>query len=108
MGKSEDASRGPIWSDVCSRFQEFSQRWGGNTYFSVRLSPAGNGRVRLWVLLERTVSVGRSDAVKQQRVGRPYPTSDGLNMPGLMFGLLEELDQRLENDSRVSERQASF
>jgi len=108
MGKSEDASRGPIWADVRDRLAQFEKRWGGSTVLSVRVSPRGNGRVCLFVLLERTVSVGRSDAVKQSRVSREYPTSDGLNMPGLMFGLLEELDQRLENDSRVSERQASF
>ena len=108
MGKSEDATRGPIWSDVRDRLERFDKRWGGNTYFSVRLAPSRNGGVRLWVLLERTVGIGHGDAVKQQRCGRSYPTSDGINMPGLMFQLCEELDQRLEDDSRVSERQASF
>lgn len=108
MGKSEDTTRGPIWSDVRDRLAQFERRWGGTTVLSVRVSPRGNGRVCLFVLLERTVSVGRSDAVKQQRVSREYPTSDRLNMPGLMFGLLEELDGRLEDDSRLAERQASF
>lgn len=108
MGKQKDQARGPIWADVRDRLNEFEKRWGGITVLSVRLSHRGNGGVRLFVLLERTVSVGRSDAVKQSRVSREYPTSDGLSMPGLMFGLLEELDQRLEDDSRVAERQASF
>ena len=108
MRSSEAPFRGPGWGDVRDYLAALSERWGGSTVLSVRVSPRGNGRVCLFVLLERTVSVGRSDAVKQSRVSREYPTSDGLNMPGLMFGLLEELDQRLENDSRVSERQASF
>lgn len=108
MGKSEDATRGPIWSDVRDRYARFDQRWGGITVLSVRLSRRGNGGVSLFVLLERTVSVGRGDAVKQQRISRPYPTSDGLNMPGLMFALFDELESRLENDSRLAQRQASF
>lgn len=75
---------------------------------SVRLSHRGNRGVSLFVLLERTVSVGRADVVKQQRVSRPYPTSDGVNMPGLMFQLFDELESRLEDDGRLAERQATF
>lgn len=108
MGEPEDKTRGPIWADVRDRYAQFEQRWGGVTVLSLRLSHRGNGGVSLFVLLERTVSVGRADAVKQQRVSKPYPCSDRLNMPGLMFRMFEELDQRLEDDCRIAAGRASF
>lgn len=104
----ENAGRGPIWSDVGVLLGQLSAKWGGVWHLSVRVPARSGKRGELWVVCERSVTVGKSGATAQQRTARAYPTSDRLSMPGLMFGLLVELDARLEDDDRVAERQASF
>ena len=107
MGKQEVPDRGPIWKDVGELFARLERRWGGIWVLSVRLDPSRGRPGRLFVLCERTASVGRAGYYKQDRASRPYPTSDGLSMPAVMFGLLYEVDGKLEGDSGIAERQAT-
>jgi hypothetical protein len=109
VGKDwENANRGPIWRDVSELIAECEQRWGGVWVCSVR-PHVGRGRSGyMWVVCERTHAVTRSGATAQERTGRPYPTSDGISMPSLMYELLCELVSRLEADSALAKRQASF
>jgi hypothetical protein len=108
MGKQEMEGRGPIWRDVGELAARFEQRWGGIWVLSVRLDPGRGRRGHLFVLCERTASVGRAGAFKQTRASWPYPTSDGISMPSLMCRLLWEVNERLEADCRLAQRQASF
>ena len=100
--------RGPIWRDVGELAARFEQRWGGIWVLSVRLDPGRGRSGHLFVLCERTASVGRAGAFKQTRASGPYPTSDRVSMPSLMCRLLWEVNERLETDRGLATRQASF
>ena len=108
MATQESANRGPIWRDVASLIDTFTARWGGVWVCSIRPNPGRSRNGHLWLLCERTHAVGRVGAIAQERAGRSFPTSDRVSMPAALCGLLYELDERLQADSRVAERQATF
>jgi hypothetical protein len=108
MEAPDNAGRGPIWSDVGVLLGQLSQKWGGVWHISIR-TPARASRIgELWLVCERSIATGKSGSTAQQRSARAYPTSDRLSFPAVVFGLLVELDARLEDDSGVAARQASF
>ena len=108
MATQQSADRGPIWSDVRRLIDSCQSRWGGVWTVVLRPRPARGHEADLWVLCECTYPVGSNGLQVQQRVGRPYPTSDRASMPSLVFGMLGELDARLEENSGIAKRQASF
>jgi len=108
VGTQKMADRGPIWSDVSDLITTFDRRWGGVWNVSIRPHPGRGRSGHLWVLCERTVSVGKSGAYKQTRDVGAYPTNDRVSLPALVCELLWRVNQQLEDDSRLAERQASF
>jgi hypothetical protein len=107
MATQESSDRGPIWADVARCIDALTARWGGVWVCTIRPNPGRKRDGDLWLLCERTVAIGRSGAYKQTRAGATYPSSDRLSMPSIVLGLLYGVDQQLQDDSGLAERQAS-
>lgn len=108
MRSPEAPFRGPGWGDVKDYLEACGSRWGGQWVLSVRLAKRGAVGSTLWVLCERFSAPDKLGNSKARRAGHVYPTSDGINMPALMHGLLAEVEEGLQDDRGVAERQASF
>lgn len=108
MRSLETQVRGPGWADVREYLVSCGEGWGGNWVLSIRVTRGNGGRDALWVLCERYGPPGKTGLGRDTRTGHVYPTSDGISMPALMHGLLAEVEQRLQDDKGLAERQASF
>lgn len=108
MSAQESTNRGPIWRDVSELIVSLTSRWGGVWVVSIRPDPSRGRSGHLCVLCERTVALGGGGAYRQTRASGAYPSSDGRSFPALVFGLLYELDAKLETDSELAARQTSF